>query len=277
MKLKFFTTLVYGLLFATTPILSAASADKDDMDDNSLLTQQHPNNQPSRVIMPAAGPRVQEGADAFLTADFLYWEARQGSLEYAQTGIETSGGGNASLPQGKVFTPEFEYDPGFRVGLGLGLGHDAWDLFVQYTWYHQNAKQTVNTHTDNSLSTLQATPNMGFSTGSPLTYADGDWKLRLNMIDLELGRDSYFSKYVALRYFIGLKAAWQNQNFDVNYKWLDTSNANAETNTHIAQTMKNFGIGLRAGLNGSWFFTKKLVHFWKSSCIYISCKSQNYS
>ncbi|MDN3504448.1 MAG: Lpg1974 family pore-forming outer membrane protein [Rhabdochlamydiaceae bacterium] len=255
MKLKPFTTILSALLFTSTSLLCASAADKGDLDDSSMFAYQTPADGKQRVIMPAAGPRVQEGADAFLTADFLYFEARQQGLQFAQTGIEASTSGNPSLPEGKVFTQDYHYDPGVRVGLGLGLGHDAWDLFVQYTWFQQNPSKIVHTHTDNSLNTLQATSNMGFSTGSPLTYASSSWKYRLNMADLELGRDSYFSKYLALRYFFGVRAAWQNQHFNTHYKWLDTSNANAETNTKIDQAMKIFAVGLRAGLNGSWFFT----------------------
>lgn len=275
MQLKFGIPLLSTLLtMGSISIFASSGADRSDMDDTSLLTQSHANNQQNRVILPAAGTRVQNGADVYLTADFLYWEARQGNTEFAMTGIDATGSGSTSLSLGQTYAPDFKYEPAFRVGLGLGIGHDAWDIFVQYTWYHQNANPTAVSHPDNSVEALRPTANIQFVTGTNLTYADGEWTLRLNSIDLEIGRDSYFSKYLSLRYYYGLKAVWQNQDFNIHYKWLNTGNSNTPTETLAKQNNKMFGIGFRAGLNGSWFFTKNWSIYGSTAFDLLSTRSK---
>ena len=50
-------------------------------------------------------------------------------------------------------------------------------------------------------------------------HASGSWRLRMNIADLELGRDTVYGKTLAIRYFTGLRGAWLFQDFDVLYQW----------------------------------------------------------
>jgi len=45
------------------------------------------HNKPLNQITPCAGPRVKEGLDLALFADFIYWTARLDTLSYAKTGF----------------------------------------------------------------------------------------------------------------------------------------------------------------------------------------------
>ncbi|MCF7806652.1 MAG: hypothetical protein K9M13_03280, partial [Simkaniaceae bacterium] len=250
-------------------------SENSDNDIDSILSSSPTTNQP-KVIFPSGGYRAEEGADAFITADFLYWEARQEGLSYAMTGVSRASSGSTRLPQGNIFYPEFKYDPGFRVGLGIGLGHDAWSLSVQYTWYHQNFHPASVSHPNNSIAQLTSTESNVYTTlppTPPFTYAKGEWKLMLNMIDGELGRDSYVSKYLAIDTFYGLKAVWQNQNFNTIYQWNDDNNRNTPTQNNIYQSAKSFGIGLRAGSHTDWSFNRNWSLFGDFAANVLSTRS----
>lgn len=208
---------------------------------------------PHRVITPAGGTKIKTGADAFIIGQFLEWEARQDGLTFARTGIAPSSNTSTAIPQGTSYAPSFQFDPGFRVGLGLGLEHDDWDVLFVYTWYHQNAPSNSITHTNNAVDSLISGMSFPYALPSTLTYARGDWHLRLSVIDGTLGRVFLISPYLTLRPVIGLKAAWQNQNYNVAYRGI-TNSVNYQND--IDQAEKAFGIGFRMGLKTIWNFTR---------------------
>jgi hypothetical protein len=154
-----------------------------------------------REITPPAGPRLAHGADVGITADFIWWKATQEDSDDANT--------------------QKKWAPGFKVGLGLNLGHDAWDLMAQYTWLNADHKHTSKNETT-------------------------DWKLHFNVIDLELGRNYYVSQYLTMRPFIGLKGTWQKQDFK--------HAVDKKTDLHLDQD--HWGLGIRAGFNTAWYLTK---------------------
>ena len=240
-------------LLAIGSMAFAANYESTELEDQQLLSGTKGQR---RVITPSGANRVREGADAYLTADFLYWQAAQDNMSYAMVANSASTSGTAALPQGKTYQPDFSFDPGFKVGLGAGVGHDAWDVYIQYTWFHENFHKTSVTRNDNSTQLLQVNPSMGYTAGSPLTYADGEWRMRLSVLDGELGRDSFFSPYFTVRPFVGVKAAWQAQDFNVNYTWSDSSNGNVLTYNKIPQNLKVFSIGLRTGANTVYSFNR---------------------
>ena len=223
-------------LFTTTLTFAAVKTELD----KSVM--------PHKMITPSAGMRAHDGADAYLTADALYFEAIQEGMEYAITGVATSGA-TTDLPEGGTQLPDFKYEPGFRVGLGVGVGHDAWEVYAQYTWYQQTPKTNSISQTDNSVESMVLPPNLNFNVGSPLTKAEGDWDFKTSVLELSLGRDSFFSPYLAMKPFIGVKAVWQRQHFNLKYTWKDNGITTYNT---IPQNMRVFGIGMRSGLNTLW-------------------------
>ena len=219
-----------------------------------------------REITPTAGPRVAHGADVFITADFIYWKAVQDGLDYAITGVLGNGallGGLVTVPpgiteKGSVSNPGFSFEPGFKIGLGLNLGHDGWDLTSEYTWYHSNQS--------NSTSGVGITNAVPAVSQGLLAFGDvkrnASWDLHFNVIDLELGRSFYVSQFLTLRPHAGLKATWQDQDSKTTISpsegFVIGGQQQSQPNNPYVSTQDHdtWGIGTRIGLDTSWYFVK---------------------
>lgn len=194
-----------------------------------------------REITPNAGPRVAHGADVFITANFIWWKATQDGLRYATSGFGTD------TTSGKTKSVGEDWAPGFKVGLGLNLSHDGWDLYAQYTWLHSSER--------NSIEAQQITPIFNVNeTGQLITNKGrGKWNLHFNVVDLELGRNFYLSQFLTMRPFIGLKGTWQDQ--DTRFRFVNTANENDFYRIH--GDVDTWGVGVRGGFNLSYYIAKR--------------------
>ena len=215
-------------------------------------------------ITPPAGPRVCDGADLYITADFIWWKAEQTNLSYAYNGAaggvdEGTFSNEADATQGWMHQPHFKYKPGFKVGMGLLSAHDHWDLFAQYTWLHSSVS---NSSTSSSNSILQGTDTYGFfPLGDAPTYgsASADWKLRFNVLDVELGRNFWISKRLTLRPFIGMKFSWNRETYNISAA--NVGSAPVTSTLDIDFKLKQLGVGLRAGIDSAYYFSNHFSLF----------------
>jgi hypothetical protein len=193
----------------------------------------------------------------FVTADFLWWTARQDGNHFAMTGIGALGAGDPG--KGQVKKIKDEWAPGFRVGLGYEMEHDGWDVYLNWTWWsqsgherHHGDEETV-TATPGATTTLFSTlanPQPFASGFNTVSYAKAKWaKLLYRTLDLELGRWSWLGKHLAFRPHVGARGAWIKDNFDVTYH-----NALGTTTDFMKRNLKYTGVGPRAGMNTSWCF-----------------------
>ncbi len=264
---------VAGVVCGLCSTLNAA----DNMQHgSSSMMHQSSDETRFREITPNAGPRVTNGADVFLTADFIYWTVRQDGLRYAYCGVDvtTSSSTASSVNQGQSFYPPTRFDPGFKVGAGLNLGHDGWDVYLEYTWFHSNHSNGATSGTASDQRLVPAFPIAWGSHSSSDVY-DTDllnfdrfaasYRMRFNNFDLELGRNYYISQYLTLRPHVGLKGNWYNVDYVVTaygprigdtpvnsggYGYDDILSARAT----IEQNW--WGIGIRTGLDTAWYFDK---------------------
>jgi hypothetical protein len=214
--------------------------------------------------------------------------ATTGFASFFQTGVP-------STQTGKVIRFDQKYKPGFKVGLGLDFCHDGWDLYAQYTWYRLNKNTSDSVHLlpntqDVNLAGLGLEGFVlwdaywgvnGSNTviGENITFTEfmgtlglrpqtpvfgnvqGKWHLRFDVIDLELGRNFYISRRLMMRPYIGVKGSWQKQTLDINFT-NSITNLNTDLtfipgpNVLMAQTLKDWGVGPRMGLNTSWHFSR---------------------
>jgi len=77
------------------------------------------------------------------------------------------------------------------------------------------------------------------------------------LIDIELGRNFWTSKYLAIRPFVGVRVAHIDQSFEIQHKggsWSSRANtpAQAAFNNEVDIDNDFKGVGLRAGLNSTW-------------------------
>jgi len=220
----------------------------------------------TREITPDAGPRVVHGADVFITADFIWWKATQEGTDYATTGFQadTPADTLVNASRGHERTVGRDWAPGFKVGLGLNMSHDGWDIYAQYTWLRPS--------NSSSLSSDAVAPTSIIQTGDGPTVLgsriSAHWDLDFNVIDTELGRNFYLSQFLTMRPFIGLKATWQDQKLRSRITSRGTEgfvagedgNGNdiiLEGPYKIHEKMDNWGIGVRGGFNIAWYMAKQ--------------------
>lgn len=199
-------------------------------------------------ITPEAGPYVVNGADVYLTAEFIIWTARQDHMAFVGVGNRNG------LAQGKDESFKWKFSPGFKVGVGILFDHDGWDLYANYTWLvTRNTKRTV-TPDDN----LDQLTDYGFlstnvlSSGAQFNEESANWEHDFNAIDLELGRNFFVSSCLKLRPNFGLKGTWQKQRVHaegLRFAGEDEVETTGKHHNHF------WGVGMRGGLDTAWQFT----------------------
>lgn len=189
-------------------------------------------------------PNAMAGSHGlWLDGEVLFWKSNIGSLEY---GIESKS--TTFIEDGDVKHPHFDWDWGFRLGLGYKLPRDKWDLFINYTYVHGFA----HGHAGGSASVVFPTwaNSVGF-TGSTF-FADRakvHYRMNLNMADIELGRNCSISKWLSIRPFMGVRGLVIDQDYTVEY----TGGTVAPADTDKSHLDTDFwGVGIRAGFNSLW-------------------------
>lgn len=211
-----------------------------------------PSRGPNWIITPSAGPCVCRSIGFFLTTEFLYWTAREDHLGFAFTAKVTGTLPNALIGKGKVTHPDWKFNPGFRVGVGLTYDcHDGWDLYANYTWFRVwNTRKTVHAKENEVVFNFQFDP-------IPVAgQVEGNWELHFNVVDVELGRNFYISRCLKLRPYFSLKGTWQKQFFTIDASGFDPI---ALTNVFSPsrERLKYWGVGARAGLDTCWDLTQR--------------------
>lgn len=257
-----------SIISACSIFAATSQSMHNNMNSSQDMSMDSYNLAQTKMITPNASPVVKGGLDLFIDADFIYWTARQDGLSYALTSnipLTAAATENyQTYASGKSLYVNNKYSPGFKVGAGLILDHDGWDLYFQYTWFRTHPSSSTNS------GYVVGTPGLdnilGFTSHAPFDD-DGDsfrtaystWKLSFNEFDLELGRNYYISQKLTLRPHIGFKGGWQNQKFN-NYWTLAQPTEIAfqwnSANYNIYQKNNFWNIGLRTGLDTSWMFTK---------------------
>ncbi len=201
-----------------------------------------------REITPNAGPRVACGTDIFITADFIYWATRMDGLGYAVTNAAMN-----TTAKGSVSQPDLGWDPGFKVGLGYNLAHDGWDIFAEYTYLRPDASDSVASASGTMLRLWSnAFGNFGGISNTPIQSASASFCQDLNVLDVELGRNYFISRYLTLRPFFGVKASWIDTTYDI--RTVDFQDSTFGVETAISQD--TWAVGLRTGMDTVWWFNQ---------------------
>jgi len=210
-------------------------------------------------------PRTCNGDFVVEVAGF-YWNAHQDGMEYAidnHVKVDTSDIVQLNnLIDAEYKTPNFDWDWGFKAGLGYNTTCDGWDFGVTWTWYRGKANDHVEAELDDNHTLLPLWSAFASSAGSILYATDIEthWKLQLNLIDIELGREYWTSKNLSFRPFVGLRVAHINQDFEIQHKggsWSDSSNPSAPQsayNNEVDLDNDFKGVGIRSGFNTVWNF-----------------------
>lgn len=249
----------WGLVALSLSCLAAkAHADVDPAQMRNLenrVSSLEQRKGASGVINPSARPEVKNGADLFLLADLLIWQAHEDGLPL----YIKNEGSSSDLSHSHVGSFDWNWNAGCRVGVGYNTPHDGWDLSAVWLHFNTDAHRQAHAHSDEVLQpTLthpaEINPALGPQMGpGPFQKNHSHWGMNLNQIDLALGREYYVSKWLTLRPHIGLRTAWVHQHLNVKYnRLLSNGQFLAGADDHLHFHSNFWGLGLAAGLDTQW-------------------------
>jgi hypothetical protein len=252
MKKLVFST-VFFTLFAARLLIASDATRMQNLEQR--ISNLEKRKATKGIVNPPERPIVKSGFDLFVQGDALLWQASESNLGYA---IKNTGS-TTYLNDGKLVKPFFPWEWGFKLAVGSNMMHDGWDTFVEWTrFYTLNTEHGVSadpgkilfpTYVNAALATDGSTPG---AIDSGFQGASAYWKLRLNILDLNLGREFYVSKWLTLRPFTSVRSGWFRQRYNVNYN--NGTISPSLTGQDISVRMHNnfWGVGPRGGLSGQW-------------------------
>lgn len=148
-------------------------------------------------------------------------------------------------------TVSFNWDPGFRVGIGYTPSCSFWDMQLSYTYFQTKVTDRTEGDMIQSAYLGRRVSDIGFFQKGKIKT-----KINYNMFDLELGRTFCPSECFMLRPMIGLKGGWIDQRFKTSWeKTLEIFNILIPITAKENLRNDFWGIGPQGGVNSKWFFT----------------------
>jgi hypothetical protein len=225
------TAMTGPSLFADAPATPSAQSQKN-------------NEVKHRVFDPSS---LKNDCRLWLQGEALFWQASQDDMAYAIKSDSTT-----EVTHGRVEEPDFNWDWGFRVGLGYRLPYDKWDLFLNYTYVHASAQGSAIKKNGAVYPEWEAPFGVTVPAGETLfaTRAHAKWDANLNIGDIELGRTCIVGKWLSIRPFLGVRSLFIDQDYHLHYKGGTAVPVGDEDKVAIDNDF--WGVGLRIGCNSLW-------------------------
>ena len=209
-------------------------------------------------------PKTCDG-DFIVEVAGFYWSARQDGMEYAiRNGVTIPVDFVANdltelvnLVDAKYETLDSSWDGGFKLGVGYCSACDGWDVGVTWTWFKNTTSSHLDAHSDSAsvFIPLWSAYASQFGQTNFVRDIETHWKLELNLVDIELGREYWVSKYLTMRPFVGVRVAWIYQDFTIKHKGGVFAIPLTTAFNNEVDLENNFrGAGLRGGLDTVWNF-----------------------
>lgn len=197
-------------------------------------------NAPNRIA-------VDDCMDVFTTAEFTYQILTQENMELGF--VNDKRNGSVTL-DGKWINPDFEYKPGFKIGLGVNLDRDHWSLHAKYAWCrgtHRTSK-TIDPNGD-----LEIYPFSSFSelVSSSFTEAKQTWRFAMDIGDVVLARRFAVGESLSFHPFLALRAAWIRQHLNNTYGGEQTRSVGYQS-VVVRESACSWALGPRLGFDLDW-------------------------
>jgi hypothetical protein len=227
---KNFSALI-TLLLTTTLLFSKDNSEMFGYDKGHVVDENQmlgAYNDPARID-------VRGSFDTFITASFIYWQPREEGLSLCLF---------VKDEETDVIKQNFDYHPGFKVGLGFNTTFDNWTIYLQYIRLYTNdlTKKYLKNSTDLLL------PFWGEIFASK---AKSIWDLKTNILDLEIKRSYYIGKKLFLSPFFGARGALIDQKYNADYEFPELTEINFSKNES-----DSWALGPRAGLSAHYLLCK---------------------
>lgn len=139
----------------------------------------------------------------------------------------------------------FDWDVGIRTGFSYCFERDRWDTEFSYTWFRTSGKDS-STKLNSTSVVSSALLGEWLTFGNIMDAGRIDWRILLNAIDWEIGRNCTPGKGLMFRPHFGIKGGWIFQT--IHSDWVKTSQITSTEN------IKNdfWGLGPKGGVNSQW-------------------------
>lgn len=233
-----------GLILFTL-LSSVAFSYKQETDTSTPIPEKS-----SQMPLDGYKPSL-EASGGYVYGEYLLWRVIESETDYAIKG------GPPELPPGQLQmnaignldTAQFDWSSGFRLGLGWRFNPHHWELEGNYTYYSANGSNSVKRP---ELQTLNST--FPASTTGPLGQAKSHIDFDYQMGNLFLAKRFVVDNYLMMRYLFGLTGEYLKQDWTIHYYSRDSFSRDRNNTTH--SDWSYWGVGLRNGFEGDWFFGK---------------------
>jgi hypothetical protein len=195
-------------------------------------------------------PTIQNcrNENIFESGEFLYWRFSSPNLIYGRSGVGVKGAVESAVTSGTALLPEFDYDPGFRLGLGTRFGPSKlFDLVGYYTWLYSVPLGTIS---GNQIS-HSFQPNNFFNSGTAATnvysLASLALHLHLHIAEVQSGYTFPINRNFTLRPYIALTSYIIAGDLKARYEFTTPTNAFEISKTH--GECASWSIGPKTGLD----------------------------
>jgi len=186
--------------------------------------------------------------DFYLYGSLIYWLPIEDGLELGLVDSRAPGGVSTPNLGGKIVNMDFDYEVGFKAGIGMDLHHDNWTADVTFTRLHtEQHSHFASDNATNFLIPFWLDPN---NTGQALK-GEGKWHLDFNMFDFSIGRPFYQGTHLTMRPFLGVRGGWINQKHNAHYD-IFQAGASPLMDRKVDASSDSWLAGLRAGVNSEW-------------------------
>lgn len=152
--------------------------------------------------------------------DFLWWRACEDDLALGTEQVFSRFPDGSTFQESRLKSPDFKYDPGFRIGLNTICPYDCWDVALNWTHFHTKAnvhgESTFSAVTGNQFEEVLFVSEWERLADAVPDFSKGRWTLNLDLLDLEFGRKYYVASCFILRPHLGLRGARVDQSFRVH-------------------------------------------------------------
>ncbi len=180
------------------------------------------------------------------SASALYWQAQEEGLDYMVKNFD----GAAIIDNGKIVRAEFDWDFGFRVGLGYDDPCKCIELDVQWTRFYTEGKDSVAAAFPEALFPVWTNPNANLSDEQ---QANAKITLHLNKLDFRAGSTYSPNCFISITPHVGIDVLWIDQKFSINANdGVSNGQFALVIDDAISMTNDFWGVGPAMGFNLSY-------------------------
>jgi hypothetical protein len=235
-------------LFTMCALAGIAFAGQTDMQK----LEERVTNLELTTPMDTEGARLANGHrdtcnDFLMKFDLLYWHPK---TDFTDNGSTSNTGTNSNNGSRTTYM-DFNWQFGFKVGLGYHLDDDDWHLLAEFTRVDFNDSYNTSPGGTNDIHSNFGAAGDSSGNVQSMKYSHS---IDYQTLTLTLGKRFFVSKKVSLMPNFGAKATWINQDPRVNQQFVDAEGSSTVLgDQHIDITEKTRSVGPMGLLQANWY------------------------